>query len=542
MLRTLPSLPLVRCRALSRSFSELAAPQEAIAKADEIISRTSRLFIDNQYVEAEAGRLPVLSPRDGKPFASIAHASAGDVDRAVQSARRCFDNDGWPQQDVKARAEILKRIAESLRKPEVSDALCVIESRDCGKPFSESQGDLGVCADTFDYYAEMAPKIMKTSHPSTGTAEFYARIESEPLGVIGCITPWNFPLMQAVLKVAPALAAGCSVVLKPSPLASLTCCALGELVAAAGAPPGALNVITGGPPEALEGGGSSGQYLIDHHMLDKVSFTGSGTAGQKMLEASASKLRPTCLELGGKSAFIIFDDVADSLDSVVDWVMVGIFQCTGQVCSATSRVLVHESLEQKLVDRLLERVRTIKVGDPLVAGTLMGPLVSEGQKQKVLGMIKQAEADGAKNHALPLQLSTELQQGYYVPPTVLSNLPYNSTAWKEEIFGPVLAIRSFSTDEEAVRLANDTPYGLANAVYSRDYRRCKRVASQLKSGVVWENCSQVLFPSTPFGGRQGRASGFGFELGPAGLKEFLSEKTVISNDRTTFDWGIYKQA
>lgn len=538
----MPSLPLVRCRALSRSFSELAAPQEAIAKADEIISRTSRLFIDNQYVEAEAGRLPVLSPRDGKPFASIAHASAGDVDRAVQSARRCFDNDGWPQQDVKARAEILKRIAESLRKPEVSDALCVIESRDCGKPFSESQGDLGVCADTFDYYAEMAPKIMKTSHPSTGTAEFYARIESEPLGVIGCITPWNFPLMQAVLKVAPALAAGCSVVLKPSPLASLTCCALGELVAAAGAPPGALNVITGGPPEALEGGGSSGQYLIDHHMLDKVSFTGSGTAGQKMLEASASKLRPTCLELGGKSAFIIFDDVADSLDSVVDWVMVGIFQCTGQVCSATSRVLVHESLEQKLVDRLLERVRTIKVGDPLVAGTLMGPLVSEGQKQKVLGMIKQAEADGAKNHALPLQLSTELQQGYYVPPTVLSNLPYNSTAWKEEIFGPVLAIRSFSTDEEAVRLANDTPYGLANAVYSRDYRRCKRVASQLKSGVVWENCSQVLFPSTPFGGRQGRASGFGFELGPAGLKEFLSEKTVISNDRTTFDWGIYKQA
>ncbi|CAL1149169.1 unnamed protein product [Cladocopium goreaui] len=264
---------------------------------------------------------------------------------------------------------------------------------------ARGQGDLGVCADTFDYYAEMAPKIMKTSHPSTGTAEFYARIESEPLGVIGCITPWNFPLMQAVLKVAPALAAGCSVVLKPSPLASLTCCALGELVAAAGAPPGALNVITGGPPEALEGGGSSGQYLIDHHMLDKVSFTGSGTAGQKMLEASASKLRPTCLELGGKSAFIIFDaqlsdisdgfsahrpskdgdglhamplvhwtlfeptiqnkqmhwesvdsggstipaeDVADSLDSVVDWVRARLCCGLGQIEAANAARLSYQ--------------------------------------------------------------------------------------------------------------------------------------------------------------------------------------------------------
>eukprot|EP00913_Durusdinium_trenchii_P035777 g33478.t1 len=236
------------------------------------------------FAEAEGGRLPVLSPVDGKPFASIAHASARDVDRAVQSARRCFDHDCWPQQDVQARVEILKRIAAALRTPEVCDALCVIESRDCGKPFSESQGDLGVCADTFDYYAEVAPETMKTTYPSVGAGatHFYARIAVEPLGVVGCITPWNFPLMQAVLKVAPALAAGCAVVLKPSPLASRWA-------------EGALNVITGGPPEVLEGGGSTGQYLIDHSMLDKVSFTGSGSAGQKMLEASASKLRPTCL-------------------------------------------------------------------------------------------------------------------------------------------------------------------------------------------------------------------------------------------------------
>ncbi|CAK9096591.1 unnamed protein product [Durusdinium trenchii] len=545
MLRALPCVSaLPRCRATSRWFSEMAAPAEAISKADDVISRTSRLFIDNQYVEAEGGRLPVLSPVDGKPFASIAHASARDVDRAVQSARRCFDHDCWPQQDVQARVEILKRIAAALRTPEVCDALCVIESRDCGKPFSESQGDLGVCADTFDYYAEVAPETMKTTYPSVGAGatHFYARIAVEPLGVVGCITPWNFPLMQAVLKVAPALAAGCAVVLKPSPLASLTCCALGELVAAAGAPPGALNVITGGPPEVLEGGGSTGQYLIDHSMLDKVSFTGSGSAGQKMLEASASKLRPTCLELGGKSAFIVFEDAADDLDHLVDWVMVGIFQCTGQVCSATSRLLIHESLEAKLVERLLEGIRSIKVGDPLQKGTLMGPVVSEGQQQKVLGMIQQAEADGGKIHSVPLELPKELQQGYYVPPTVLSNLAESSAAWKQEIFGPVLAIRSFRTEEEAIRLANDTPYGLANAVWSADRARTQRVAAQLKSGVVWENCSQVLFPSTPFGGRQGKASGFGFEQGIAGLKEFVSEKTVITGDRTGYSWGVYKQS
>ncbi|CAJ1372425.1 unnamed protein product [Effrenium voratum] len=531
-------------RAMARSCAGLAASKEAMDKAEEMIARTSSLFIDNKYVEAEGGhRLPVLSPADGKPFASVAHASAQDVDRAVRSSRRCFDSDGWPQLDPEARATILKRVAASLRTAEVCDALCVIESRDCGKPFAESQGDMGVCADTFDYYAEVTPHEMKAKAIALrdgDAADFAARTEIEPLGVVGCITPWNFPLMQAVLKVAPALAAGCAVILKPSPLASLTCCALGELVAAAGAPPGALNVITGGPPEALEGGGSTGQYLIDHASLDKVSFTGSGMAGQKMLEASASKLRPTCLELGGKSAFVIFEDAGEYLDAVVDWVLVGIFQCTGQVCSATSRVLIHESLESKLVERLVDAIRKIKVGHPLAQDTLMGPLVSEGQKQKVVNMIEQAEAGGGKRHSVSLELSSDLQQGYYVPPTILSSLPEGSSAWKQEIFGPVLAIRSFRTEEEAVQLANDTPYGLANAVYSVDPARRARVVSRLKSGIVWENCSQVLFPSTPFGGRQGKASGFGFEQGLAGLKEFVCEKTVVGTSRPSFSWEVYK--
>ncbi|CAE8617814.1 unnamed protein product, partial [Polarella glacialis] len=522
-----------------------AASAEAVARADEIIARTSRLFIDNKYIEAEGGaRLRVISPVDGRKFASLSHASAGDVDRAVRSARRCFDEGGWPQETPEARAAVLRRVAAALREPELAAALSVIESLDCGKPLAESMTDIGTCADAFDYFAEIAPLNLKPvplplPAGEGGDSDFEARSVYEPLGVVGCITPWNYPLMQAVFKVAPALAAGCTVVLKPSPLASLTCCALGEIVAAAGAPPGALNVITGGPPEELPGGSSTGQSLIDSTLLDKVSFTGSGGAGRKMLEASAVQLRPTSLELGGKSAFIIFEDAKEHLDAVVDWVLCGIFACSGQVCSATSRVLVHQNLESKLLKRLLEAAGRIKVGDPLATGTQMGPLVSEVQQQRVLAMLRQAEADGGVAHAPALDLSEDIKGGFYLPPTVLSGLPDSSRAWREEIFGPVLAVRSFSTEEEAVRLANDTPYGLANTVYSADPALRARVVAKLKSGMVWENCSQAVFVSTPFGGRQGKASGFGIELGVAGLKEYVNEKTVVATKNPGYSWGQY---
>jgi len=319
----------------------------------------------------------------------------------------------------------------------------------------------------------------------------------------------------------------------------LTCCALGEVVAQAGAPPGALNVITGGPPESLSNGGSTGQTLIDHELLDKVSFTGSGGAGLKMLQASAPRLRPTSLELGGKSAFVVFEDAEEYLDAVVDWVMVGIFSCTGQVCSATSRLIVHHSLEQKLVDRLVKAAAEIRVGDPLAEGTQMGPLVSQGQHQKVLGMLQQAQAQGCTVSAPSLELPDSLQGGYYVAPTVLSSVPEEASAWRDEIFGPVLAVRTFRTEEEAVAMANNTPYGLGNAVYSKDAARCQRVASRLRSGVVWENCSNVLFQTTPFGGRAGKRSGFGWEYGVPGLLEHVAPKTVVRSTDPGFAWGAY---
>eukprot|EP00937_MAST-01D_sp_MAST-1D-sp2_P004444 g4444.t1 len=380
------------------------APSSA---AEATIARVNRLFIDNEYVDAEGGAtLPVVAPATGAELTTIAHASAADVDRAVQSARACFDTSGWPQAPAADRAAVLQRVADELR--ERTAELAEIETRDCGKPLAEAEGDIGFCADTFEYYANTAPAALADEPLAVPAGEgagddFGAVLRAEALGVVGAVTPWNFPLMQTAAKVAPALAAGCAMVLKPSPLASLTSLALGEIVAGAGAVSGALNVVTGGPPDELAAGGSTGQSLIDHALLDKVSFTGSGAAGQLMLRASAPHLRPTNLELGGKSAAIVFADALGDgggggveearLNALVDWLMVGIFVCAGQVCSATSRLLVQREAEAPLVARLLRAAERVRVGDPLAPGTQMGPLVSEAQRDKVLASLRRAEAE-----------------------------------------------------------------------------------------------------------------------------------------------------
>jgi len=319
----------------------------------------------------------------------------------------------------------------------------------------------------------------------------------------------------------------------------LTCLILGELVAEAGAPPGALNVITGGPPDILIDGKSTGQSLIDHEGIDKVSFTGSTRTGQKMLEASAPFLRPTSLELGGKSAFVVFDDAIPFLDDVVDWILVGIFLNSGQVCCATSRLLVHKDIEPKILEKLRIALQKIKVGDPLAPETQMGPLISDTQHQKVLKILEMAKADGCSVESCSPELSEGIAGGYYIPPTMLTNVNVDSNAWTEEIFGPVLAVRSFTTEEEAVSLANKTAYGLANAVFTADEERLSRVASQLKSGLVWRNCSQPIFPGTPFGGRTGKKSGFGREQGAEGLMEYVHAKTVVTNMKPEYSWNWY---
>jgi betaine-aldehyde dehydrogenase len=473
--------------------------------------------------------LPVLAPHNDTEFATIANASVGDVGTAVASARRCFETD-WGVMHVEERSAVLRRMSKALESR--LEHFAQIESMDCGKPVNESRADIQMCADTLTYYADLAPKYMKTDDVPVPDAEFQSQLLKEPVGVVGCITPWNFPLMQAVLKVAPALAAGCTVVLKPAPWASLTCVMLGEICQEAGLPAGALNILTGGPP-----GGDCGQALVDHPGLDKLSFTGSGPTGQHLLHSSADLLRPTTLELGGKSSMIVFEDA--DMDSVVDWAMVGIFMCTGQVCSATSRLIVHNSIFDKIVAALKDKSQQVQIGHPLSEETKMGPMVSKEQHAKVVAAIRSAEAEGCTVITGGVQspeLEKDLTSGYFIQPTILTDLPASSEAWDNEIFGPVLAVRGFDTEEEAVAMANDTSYGLANAVFSGDVTRTQRVAGKLQSGIVWQNCNQALYVNTPFGGK--KQSGFGRELGESGLEEYVHVKTLVSADVGT-SWGWY---
>ena len=423
-----------------------------------------------------------------------------------------------------------------------------VESLDCGKPIEESRADTDACASFFEYYADLISKggFLSTERLPCPEDGVEGRLLREPVGVVGMITPWNFPLMQAVVKVAPALAAGCSMILKPSPLSSMTCLMMGDLAREAGAPPGTLNIITGGPPGPTNNDGEScGVALGKHPGLDKMSFTGSGPTGTALLHEGAKLLRPTGLELGGKGAMLILDDA--DMDTVVDWAMIGIFYCTGQVCSATSRVIVDESLVEEFSARLAKAVEEkLVVGDPLDARSNMGPMVSADQRDKVLAAVAVASEDDRCESILKDSSATFSESadagGYYVAPQIFrckrgadGSWP---EAWTEEIFGPVLSIGTFSAGsvDEAVEMANDSPYGLGHTVFTGDEARADAVATRLRSGVVWTNINQALYPSTPFGGC--KQSGFGREYGELGIEDFCHHKTVISA-KPGFSWGWY---
>ncbi|KAK3270151.1 hypothetical protein CYMTET_21440 [Cymbomonas tetramitiformis] len=497
-----------------------------------------QLFIDNEYRSSESDRtISVLSPIDGKPFTSIPNASKTDVDDAVKSAKRCQVEGVWGSLDnLQNRMGVLRSLSQKLRREK--EVFAEIETRDCGKTLDESRADMDFCIDVLDYYAEITPRLLEPKEVKVPDADVKSYIMKKPAGVVACITPWNYPLMQAVAKVAPAIAAGCSVILKPSPWASLTCLKLGQLAADAGVAKGALNIIAGGGGGGAEDG-DCGAHLSNHHLIDRLSFTGSGRTGQALLHVGADHLRPTSLELGGKGALVVFEDA--DIAAAADWALVGIFACTGQVCSATSRLVVHESIAESVISRVVEEARKIKVGDPRCKDTQMGPLAFRGQYEKVLEAIQTAKDEGchvAVGGSVP-EVDPDIRDGYYVQPTILTNVPEESRTWKEEIFGPVLAIRTFKTEAEAVAMTNDTPYGLGHGVLSADTARAARVADALDAGIVWQNCNQALYPSTPFGGW--KKSGFGWEYGEAGLEEYVRHKTVIAAD-PGYSWNIYVQS
>ncbi|MGO6777171.1 aldehyde dehydrogenase family protein (plasmid) [Rhizobium ruizarguesonis] len=487
----------------------------------------SELYIDGQWVKpAKGGTCEVINPATEEVIHRIAAATAEDVDLAVKAARRAFDRDGWPKLTGTRRAGYLRAIADGIRARQAEIAR--LEVLDNGKPFPEADWDVADAAGCFDFYAGLAEQLDNNPEEAIALpdARFTSKAVREPIGVAGAIIPWNYPLLMAAWKVAPALAAGCTVVLKPAELTSLTALELAAVADEAGLPAGVLNIVTGA-------GSIAGQAIIDHRQVDKLAFTGSGPVGSKIMAAAARDIKRVSLELGGKSPFVVFEDA--DIDKAVEWIMFGIFWNQGQVCSATSRVLVHEAIYGRLLERLVEETNRIKIGNGLDEGTLLGPLVSKRQYDQVVAAIEGARKAGA-TVACGGTRPEGFDRGFYLRPTVLADVPLDSDAWKEEIFGPVVCVRSFKTEEEAVELANDSRFGLAAAVMSKDDTRAERVAAAFRAGIVWINCSQPTFTEAPWGGY--KESGIGRELGRWGLDNYLETKQ-ITRFASEAPWGWY---
>eukprot|EP01018_Ginkgo_biloba_P022640 Gb_26171 [translate_table: standard] len=488
-----------------------------------------QLFIDGEWRAPIGGkRIPVINPSTEETIGEIPAATAEDVELAVKAARATFTRNrgkDWPRTPGAFRAKYLRAIAAKVieRKMELAE----LEALDCGKPLDEAAWDMDDVAGCFEYYADLGEALdsKQNATVSLPMEAFKSYVLKEPIGVVGLITPWNYPLLMATWKIAPALAAGCTAILKPSELSSVTCLELASICKEVGLPPGVLNILTGLGPEA-------GAPLASHPEVDKVAFTGSTTTGRAIMTAAAQVIKPVSLELGGKSPILVFEDV--DIGKAAEWAMFGCFWTNGQICSATSRLLVQESIAKEFVEKLVNWTKSIKISDPLDKGCRMGPVVSEGQYKKILNLISTAKDEGATvlcGGGRP----QHFEKGYFIEPTILSVNP-SMQIWKEEVFGPVLSVTTFRTEDEAIDLANDTQYGLAGAVLSKDANLCKRVSESLQAGIIWVNCSQPCFCQAPWGGN--KRSGFGRELGEWGLENYLNVKQVteyISDD----PWGWY---
>ncbi|TDY15794.1 betaine-aldehyde dehydrogenase [Paraburkholderia sp. BL6665CI2N2] len=486
-----------------------------------------RLFIDGQWVApVKNGTFDTIDPSNEQVIAKVAAATAEDVDLAVKAARNAFDEGPWARTSGAGRAVILRRIGKGIR--DRLQELAEIEVRDNGKPLPEALWDLGDAAGCFEYYANLAEQLDESAEkPVTLSDDRFSSItRKEPVGVAGAIIPWNFPMLMAAWKVAPALAAGCTMVLKPSELTPLTALELANIAAAADLPPGVLNVVTGL-------GADAGAPLSEHPDIDKLAFTGSVPTGSRIMKAAARDIKNISLELGGKSPFIVFDD--SDIDAAVEWIMFGIFWNQGEVCSATSRVLVQRGIYDRLLGRLKAETQKLTIGNGLQDGVLLGPIVSKGQYDKVREAVERGTTEGARL-VVGGGRPAHLDKGYFMEPVVFADVPADSWVWNEEIFGPVVCIRPFDDEAEAVRSANNSRFGLAAAVMSRDSARCERVARALRAGIVWINCSQPTFTEAPWGGY--KQSGIGRELGEWGLNNYLETKQITRYDSAK-PWGWY---
>jgi phenylacetaldehyde dehydrogenase len=495
----------------------MAVAESVEQQADSFVRAPHKLLIDGQWVQAASGKtFETLNPATEEVLADIAHGQAEDIERAVNAARRAFADDSpWRRMNASDRGRLIWRISELIE--ENADELAMLESLDNGKPYTIARAaDVPLAADLFRYMAGWPTKIEGTTVPISALpapGEYLAYTLREPVGVVGQIIPWNFPLLMAAWKLGPVLACGCTVVLKPAEQTPLSALRLGELLQEAGLPDGVVNIVTGF--------GDAGAALAAHDDVDKVAFTGSTEVGKLIVQASAGNLKKVSLELGGKSPNVVYADA--DLAGAVAGAANAIFFNHGQCCNAGSRLYVQKQIFDDVVSGVAEAAKQIKVAPGTDPEAQMGPLISNEQFEKVLGYLDSGKSAGAE---AVVGGHREGDRGYFVQPTILTNTSSDMKVVREEIFGPVVCAIPFDSPEEIVPIANDTNYGLAAGVFTRDISKAHRTAKRLRAGTVWINTYHVFDAAMPFGGY--KESGWGREMGSQVLNNYLETKSVVT--------------
>jgi acyl-CoA reductase-like NAD-dependent aldehyde dehydrogenase len=486
-----------------------------MSAATKVSVKPGKLLIDGQWVDGSK-KFNTINPATEEVLTEVAEASASDVDRAVEAARRALEdrNGPWRKLSASERGRLIWKLADLVEKN--IDELAELETLDNGKPIFESRYvDMPMVVDVLRYYAGLATKIHGETVNTFETAFTYTL--REPVGVVGLIVPWNFPLLLASWKLGPALACGNTLVLKPAEQTPLTTLKLGELVIEAGFPAGVINVLTGGP--------ETGKAIVAHPGIDKIAFTGSTAVGKEIMRGAADTLKRVTLELGGKSPNIVFADA--DVDNAVKGAINGIFYGKGEVCNAGSRLFLESKLKDEFTEKLVARASKMRPADPLDPKTRLGAIVSQEQMKTVLGFIEAGKSEGAKLVSGGSRTSVNGSKGFFIEPTIFGDVKNNMKIAQEEIFGPVLSVLTFDDMDEVIERANSNPYGLAAAVWTRDVKNAHMVSRRLKAGTVWINTYGLMDAALPFGGY--KSSGFGRELGAHAIEHYTELKTVWLN-------------
>ncbi|KAI5927617.1 aldehyde dehydrogenase [Camillea tinctor] len=505
-----------RTIAATRFFSIMADLKvDLTAPNGRTFTLPTGLFISNEFVKATAGAtITSINPTNEQEICKVQAAGPEDIDKAVAAARAALHDEAWRDISGSDRGKLMFKFADLVEQHQ--EVLATIETWDNGKPYSDSLGDVEEVLNCIRYYAGWADKIHGETIPTTPLKLVYTL--KQPVGVCAQIIPWNYPLAMAAWKLGPALACGNTVVLKPAEQTPLSILYLATLIPKAGFPPGVVNITNGY-------GRDAGQALASHLDIDKIAFTGSTVTGKQIMKTASVNMKNITLETGGKSPLLVFEDA--DLEQASKWAHVGIMSNQGQICTATSRILVQESIYDKFVERLREVIKTTsKVGDPFVEGTFQGPQVTKAQYDRVLSFVESGKSEGAtlSGGGKPCPLNGK---GFFIEPTIFTNVKDNMKIYREEVFGPFVVVASFKTEKDAIRMANDTTYGLGAAVFSQNIELAHRVAAHIESGMVWINSSNDSDYRVPFGGV--KQSGIGRELGEAGLAAYTSTKSVHVN-------------